>query len=413
MHRRPAALEMRSPRDRFRDQNRGMRAYATAIVLAAAVGLVIALVTIGAGALGALFQRGELYLICALIVLADVYPFLPWMRDVRSRVRLHFSGAFTLTLVLVCGPAAVVLFPVISTIAQARIPSALWRRVFNIAVMTLEALFGYAILRLVIGPWPATPEASDLLIGGTVVAVVWEAVNVLSVCAALTIVDSSDFVANIRLGLRRTLPWFTALVAAPLVAFGLIHAPILIPSLGLITVLGHHAIASTIRASDDARTDRLTGLANRAALMEELDRLLRPHHPMTSITLLMIDLNDFKTINDRLGHVAGDAVLTEVGRRLRSVADDSLMTARLGGDEFVVLLAATADADALAEKVRAALSEPMPAGIDPAGPWSIGASIGVAGSRPGDGPVDLLRTADRQMYQDKAERVRQRSADEA
>lgn len=396
---------MRSPRDRFRDQNRTMRAYTASVILGSAACFVIALVSIGTDAIGELFQRSDLYLILALVVLADTYPFLPWMRDVRNRVRLHLSGAFTLALLLVCGPAAIVLFPVISAVAQARITTALWRRVFNGAVLTLEAVLGYTALWLAMGSWPAEPTAGQLLVGGTIVAVVWEVVNVLAVCTAMTLIDSSQFWDNVRLGAKRTVPWLTALVAAPLIAYGLVHAAILIPSLGLITILGHHAITSTIRASDDARTDRLTGLANRAALMELLDDVFRPNSPVAEVAVLMIDLNEFKTINDKLGHVAGDAVLAEVGRRLRRSSSGSLITARLGGDEFVVVVADVAAAPLLADRIRDALSEPLPDALVPQGSWSIGASIGIAASHAGDSPLDLLRAADRQMYQDKADRA--------
>ena len=144
-----------------------------------------------------------------------------------------------------------------------------------------------------------------------------------------------------------------------------------------------------------ATHDGLTGLPNRAAL---LDRLARP--APSGRALLFVDLDGFKPVNDRLGHVVGDQLLHAVAARLAGCLRDGDLAARLGGDEFAVLLHgedAEAIAEAAARRVLAALTLPFALS---AGQVTVGASIGIATSAPaasltGD---DLLRRADAAMY---------------
>ncbi|MBN8440644.1 MAG: diguanylate cyclase [Thauera sp.] len=128
-----------------------------------------------------------------------------------------------------------------------------------------------------------------------------------------------------------------------------------------------------------AQHDLLTGLPNRALFADRVENAIaaaRREH--TLLGLLLIDLDHFKAINDTLGHAIGDAVLTEVGHRLRSAIRESDTAARLGGDEFVILLRTIHDeADALnvAEKVRQAVKQPFE--LD-GQRLSISVSVGVA-----------------------------------
>jgi diguanylate cyclase (GGDEF)-like protein/PAS domain S-box-containing protein len=164
--------------------------------------------------------------------------------------------------------------------------------------------------------------------------------------------------------------------------------------------------AEELRARHQAEHDPLTGLRNRAGLLAELDR----HIPVAlaggpALSLLYLDLDGFKAVNDRHGHDAGDAVLREVASRLLSLLRRGGDTvARLGGDEFVVLLPAMGQEPWLtrfAWRVVDALSEPiaLPGVAEPA---RIGASVGVA-SLPRDAADrdGLLRQADQAMYQVK------------
>lgn len=153
-----------------------------------------------------------------------------------------------------------------------------------------------------------------------------------------------------------------------------------------------------------AMHDPLTGLANRAALYAHLDNALqRSRRSGAALALLMIDLDGFKAVNDRLGHEAGDRVLVEVAERLNRCTRGGNLLARLGGDEFVLVAEAGHDADAatvIGERLLYALQSPIELGPERA---SVGASIGIAfgGVEPIDSN-DLLRAADRAMYAAKA-----------
>ncbi len=148
--------------------------------------------------------------------------------------------------------------------------------------------------------------------------------------------------------------------------------------------------------------DSLTGLANRAMLLSKAERVLhearRSHTPLT---VLFIDLDRFKQVNDTQGHMAGDALLKELARRLESFARDADVVGRLSGDEFVAVLSqcSAAQASNAAERLVAAIAQPVEVLGVTLHPT---ASIGVA-VFPEDGTdVDtLVRHADMAMYQAK------------
>lgn len=133
-----------------------------------------------------------------------------------------------------------------------------------------------------------------------------------------------------------------------------------------------------------AHTDALTGLANRRGLLRALHRCAEQGTPCV---LLLLDLDGFKNVNDVRGHDAGDAVLAEVGRRLRAPLGFGELAARLGGDEFAVLLPGSpATIDQMGERLLGALAAAYEL---PEGPVFLSASIGIAGwARQPD--VDLL-----------------------
>ncbi|MFI7600861.1 putative bifunctional diguanylate cyclase/phosphodiesterase [Actinoplanes sp. NPDC049681] len=138
-----------------------------------------------------------------------------------------------------------------------------------------------------------------------------------------------------------------------------------------------------------AHTDPLTGLANRRGLVRALREPAQQDRPRT---LVGLDLDGFKNVNDMRGHDVGDAVLAEVGERLRANLRDGDVAARLGGDEFAVLMWATPDeAMAAGKRLLAVLGEPYETED---GSVFLSASVGVAGSpAPGD-TGELMRDAD-------------------
>jgi diguanylate cyclase (GGDEF)-like protein len=148
--------------------------------------------------------------------------------------------------------------------------------------------------------------------------------------------------------------------------------------------------------------DSLTGLPNRAAFLAAVDRLLAGDR---RATVVLLDLDGFKAVNDTHGHAAGDALLTEVAARLRTALQPGEVAARLGGDEFALLLRSAPDATALQVRLDGlvtALSAPLELDGTTIG---VGASVGTAHAPAQGQSVDrLMRTADEAMYQCKRTR---------
>jgi len=162
------------------------------------------------------------------------------------------------------------------------------------------------------------------------------------------------------------------------------------------------------RLRTQAELDYLTGLANRLLFERTLEaEITRAENANGHLALLYIDLDGFKSINDRHGHAFGDEMLKYIASRLRGIVRQGDMCARLGGDEFAVLLGAVADI-ALAEKVAGSiistLSEPFVCGGEQ---LCVGASMGMA-LYPTDGRSadSLIRAADRAMYRAKRSTTR-------
>jgi diguanylate cyclase (GGDEF)-like protein len=149
------------------------------------------------------------------------------------------------------------------------------------------------------------------------------------------------------------------------------------------------------RLADQAYRDALTGLANRAHFQARLAEALSSGQ-LTGV--LFLDLDDFKTVNDSLGHPAGDRLLMHVAERLQACLDQSAIAARLGGDEFAILVPRAQSMDAIVGIARQVLAKME-------GPFdlserelSIRTSIGIAANANTGAPDDLLRNADLALY---------------
>ncbi len=148
----------------------------------------------------------------------------------------------------------------------------------------------------------------------------------------------------------------------------------------------------------DASRDSLTGLGNRRAFETYLaGAVAHAERSGRTLSLLLLDLDRFKPVNDRFGHAVGDQVLVEAAARIKSAIRPYDMAARLGGDEFVVVAqdADPAGALALATRIRDLFSAQFPTEI---GRVPVGVSIGIAQHRCGGTTDHLLREADANLY---------------
>jgi diguanylate cyclase (GGDEF)-like protein/PAS domain S-box-containing protein len=209
--------------------------------------------------------------------------------------------------------------------------------------------------------------------------------------------SSLEAIVETRQGERRTIAWRNA---------------VLHDSGGRITSVLRSGEDVTERKRAEAQVaflayhDRLTGLANRTLLEEQVRRDLgRARRTGGSLALLYFDLDNFKLVNDSLGHQAGDAVLAEAARRVAELTRSGDVLARQGGDEFLLLLSASGDQDArkaaqaAGERIAAALDEPFE--ISDAR-FHVGASIGIALYPEHASDADMLfKQADSAMYQAK------------
>jgi diguanylate cyclase (GGDEF)-like protein len=217
----------------------------------------------------------------------------------------------------------------------------------------------------------------------------------------------------------------TAYVACPLTAHGLLCGVLGVSMTGGARTWTHdetalvHAFAVTIgsvlqwhraghllRESEErlqrlVRIDGLTGLANRLALRETLDAIEHEEGERPPITVMVIDLDQFKVANDRHGHDVGDDLLCRLAARFAGVVPEAALLARTGGDEFVVIAPGLTEEEmlALADQIVGAASVPVVAGDEQ---FVVGASVGIVTVPPDGGLVrDSLRLADQAMYEAK------------
>ncbi len=167
--------------------------------------------------------------------------------------------------------------------------------------------------------------------------------------------------------------------------FGLTSLAVLLVTVALVLLAQARLRLAFVRAERAARTDALTGLGNRFHLLETLHQTLRaPAHADKDVALLLLDLDQFKTVNDLHGYAAGDNLLRLVGKRLKGVIPATDFIARLGGDEFIVALRMVSapglpsrdTAAQVATRVSHALGEPFK--LDNGVQISVGVSIGLA-----------------------------------
>ncbi|GAA1634256.1 GGDEF domain-containing protein [Actinoplanes couchii] len=370
----------------------------------------------------------------ATICVAAMRPDRATGRPRRERVRM------TLDLMIVSSASVVVAWALVSRAGAG--PGAYATALFECGVMLCAV---YAGLRAALtGDAPAGLSAAvplmlstialavaDVVVpAGTVADLGTQAALVLTPCLLLLFAPRIQVLQG-RSGLNRqwsglrgrrysALPYTGTLVCAITLVLVLATRGLGVPSWGalagllvnvalviarqLVTLAENNSLVEEIRDRERRLTelldqvrhqaghDELTGLANR----REFTAAMAGHSG--DVTVLLIDLNGFKQINDTYGHAAGDAMLRHVTGLLRECAGPDDLPARLGGDEFAVLVAGdTAAGERIAARLRAALLRPAEIAGRPVRP---GASIGLA-TGPAADPDQLLHAADLRMYEEK------------
>ncbi|MDP2800366.1 MAG: GGDEF domain-containing protein [Phreatobacter sp.] len=188
--------------------------------------------------------------------------------------------------------------------------------------------------------------------------------------------------------------WVFTAIAVPSIVAPLVSSAVL--------SLAYRLIAAQTALELAVRTDHLTGIGNRRAFFDLAEReLARFVRGGKSFSILIVDVDHFKTLNDRHGHAAGDEALIAIATLCASILRRSDLFCRWGGEEFIALLPDTEMGDAVkvAEKLRTAMH-----GLVPASGHELTCSIGAATSTTGRHKLDeIIREADRQLYLAKAQ----------
>lgn len=212
-----------------------------------------------------------------------------------------------------------------------------------------------------------------------------------------------DHVLAISAPTRVVLGAYAVVAIVPAIALAWGHGPLALAGAGVLAacavLLAEYvarridgAVAALAIAAD---VDSVTGARSRSWAERHLDRTLARIDLRRRAVVALLDLDGFKRVNDRYGHLGGDRALRVVARILDEALRSNDWAARWGGDEFVIVLEARIDhaLDAL-ERVRRAIAEHDAAGV----PRGLSASIGATLARPGDEVADVMERADRALY---------------
>ena len=334
---------------------------------------------------------------------------LPGREDDAAEVRM--STPFSVAL-LVTGPLALVVsvYSVAVLLADLRARRPVRRMALGVGRSVLAVVAGRLVFSLVTGvpllegyrPLEVSAVLPALLAGGTFVAVGY-------------------LLSAVMAALRTRRPWAEALRAhasgtaeasAVLVGIGPLLAVVaelsawLLPLLVLPVLAVRRSMSLAAQRHQQALHDALTGLGNRENFFSRTrTALVRAERSGAPLSVLMVDLDHFKEINDTLGHQVGDELIQQVARRIADASQEAAAVARLGGDEFAVLLD-PGDQDGAVQAASAVL-EAVSRPLQIAGTrLSVQASIGVAVAEPGIDVSTIMKRADIALYDAKRERAR-------
>ena len=311
------------------------------------------------------------------------------------------TGGGVTSLTFVFAVAAIVLFGwaagallllAATAIVQLAQHRPLQRIAFNVAVLALVALAAGALIA------PIQGETVGAVIARVVVAATADnIVNIVLISAAIALSTNQPYLKLMKTHVRATIVPFAFMASAALMLVVLWErSPVLSVALVgplLAIALYQRSTHSALRAMRLALTDPLTGLGNHRHFHERLQReLLNAEEQARPLTLCLVDIDDFKRINDRFGHPSGDRVLSQIATRLRQGGE----AFRLGGDEFALLLAdhdestARTAAESIVERISTV-------DFDHIGQVTVSAGLATFPVQ-GHGRDELIRLADSAMY---------------
>ena len=376
--------------------------------------LYVAAVTCGAGAvIAATFLHADwavfsgakpaaVAIFAVLLVVGEARP-LKWLR-LNDGGELTASWSFALAILLLDAPAAAVLMMAVASVVGDSIHrKPLMRTVFNASQITLALAVAVTLLDL-FGEDDRLSSGAPLDLRWFVVAFMAATalfvVNATLTCIALALHEGTSINRMLRRGLHLNISTDGALVAlSPVFAVVAQRSLLLLPLIVATAGFVYRSTRSALDNEHEANHDELTTLLNRRAFMARLADELSRREPSRCCALVLIDLDGFKQINDRLGHSVGDSVLRELGIRLGGRQRQGEIAARIGGDEFALLMTNVASPEAAstrAEQLLAVIREPL---ASVGFPLAIAASVGVS-AWPDDGAdaATLIQAADLAMY---------------
>jgi len=321
------------------------------------------------------------------------------------------STAFLCAMLFMWGVwPAVISVGVASLAADLRARKNWWKVLFNPAQYALSVGAGYLVILLVNGPislaHPLPTLDRDDLVWMPLVWVTYFVVNLVVVVAVISFSGPFRSILVNDLG-HSTAMSFSVMAISPIIVVVALNSWLVLPLLLIPLLLLYYTASMSLEREHAAGHDALTGLPNRNTLQFELDAALTAYErDGEPFGLMLIDMDDFKRVNDTLGHQVGDRLLIEFAARLSEGVRPEDFVARLGGDEFAVIVYDTDEAEGrrVAERLRSSVSQ----SIDLGGlTFEAEASVGLAlCPAHGTDGTTLLRRADVAMYTAKANRMR-------
>jgi diguanylate cyclase (GGDEF)-like protein len=376
-----------------------------AVVAVALTSLVFAL-----GPNGVIPPSKAVYVVifCALLFIGETRTM--WFRF-GDGGQVSPGWAFAFSIVLLGAPLiAIAAMATCTLYVDLRDRKSLTKTVFNASQITASLAAGALVLELLGLGSPITDAGRlsyrwgiGIVLAGALVFIA----NGMLTCIVLTLHYKTSLRSMMGRSFFLSISADGALLAlSPIFVVAIHFSLMMLPLLGVTALLIYQSTQQALRRAHEANHDGLTHLLNRRTFDNHLSGFLASNPDDVRGAVLLLDLDGFKEINDRLGHQTGDMVLIGIAEQLTQSAPEAAVVARLGGDEFAVLIpdvGSEASTMAIVEQLRTELTRPI---VVDGFPLSVGVSIGLAfAPTHGRTPEDLLSAADVAMYRAKRYRT--------